>query len=317
MRAYGHETDGITRIPDEGDGLDKAADRLLSGEHTLSETSQWITEEKGPTPYGSPWSPTTLRRRLRNPAIAGLRRNANGELVPGPAEELISPAKFMQLDAYFSARERSARGNQGAGGGSPAGAPQHVYYLSGGTGTCALCKNPLVSRATSNRGHGYVCETAGCGKIRISADPLDKYTAERALARLARPSSLKRLAEMRDLVAQKAKEGKRLVEELKLHQAELARVYGARGMNLAQFQAAKAAAAEQRATALADVRAGRFLDDLPELTLDSIVDWWNENAGEEQKKALLRLVVKEVEVGPATVRGSRRFDEDRFSIRYW
>ncbi|WP_372411965.1 hypothetical protein [Streptomyces luteireticuli] len=162
-----------------------------------------------------------------------------------------------------------------------------------------------------------MCETAGCGKIRISADPLDKYTAERALARLARPSSLKRLAEMRDLVAQKAKEGKRLVEELKLHQAELARVYGARGMNLAQFQAAKAAAAEQRATALADVRAGRFLDDLPELTLDSIVDWWNENAGEEQKKALLRLVVKEVEVGPATVRGSRRFDEDRFSIRYW
>lgn len=307
MRAYGHDTDGVTAIPEEGRWLHAAAQRVLTGEHTLASVAEWMTESAGLTVFGRPWSATTLRRRLLNPAVAGLRRNAEGELVPGPAEKLIEPETFAQLEEFFAPKKRGE------------GAAQQTHYLTGGPGMCALCENPLVSRATGNvsRTHGYVCETTGCGKIRISAGPLDAYVAERALARLSRPSSLKRLAERKEQIAKEAKAASELLTELTEHRKDLAAAYGAREMNLAEFRAAKEAAEEQRLGALAVVRRGRLLDELPPLTLEGIVEWWNETAGPEQQKALLQLVVKQVTVGPATVPGSRTFDEDRFSIRYW
>jgi hypothetical protein len=307
MRGYGHEADGITRVPEEAKYLAAAAEQLLSGEVTLAATAEWMTENAGPTVFGRPWSSTTLRRRLLNPAIAGLRRNAEDELVDGPAEPIIDRETFEKLDELFS-------GNRKSGGGSGI---QRVHLLAGGAAECVLCDGLLVSRSTANGGRGYVCETPGCGKVRISADPLDTYVSERALARLARPSSLKRLEEVRDRVAAEAAQGEETIKELKEHKEQLARDYGARLLNKTQFLAAKEAAEEQRRTAMAAVRRGRFLDELPELTLEAIVEWWNERAGAEQKRTLLQLVVRTVRVGPATVRGSRKFDEDRFSIAYW
>lgn len=309
MRGYGHEADGITLVPEEAKYLGAAAERLLSEEEktTLAATAEWMTENAGPTVFGRPWSPTTLRRRLLNPAIAGLRRNAEGELVNGPAEPIIERETFEKLEELFG-------GNRKAGG---SGASDYVHLLAGGAAECVLCDQPLVSRSTANGGRGYVCETSGCGKVRISAAPLDQYVSERGLARLARPSSLKRLKEVRDRVAADAAQGEKTIEDLKKHKEQLARDYGARLLNKTQFLVAKEEVEEQRKAALADVRRGKFLDQLPELTLDSIVEWWNETAGPEQKRTLLQLIVRTVRVGPATVRGSRRFDEDRFSIAYW
>lgn len=148
MRAYGHDTDGVTAIPEEGRWLDAAAKRLLTGEHTLASVTEWMTENAGLTVFGSKWSATTLRRRLLNPAIAGLRRDADGELVPGPAEKLIEPETFAALEEYFAPKKRSA------------GAEQHTHLLSGGAVTCVLCETTMVSRATGNAGRsrGYVCE---------------------------------------------------------------------------------------------------------------------------------------------------------------
>ncbi|WP_033328480.1 hypothetical protein [Streptomyces yerevanensis] len=62
------------------------------------------------------------------------------------------------------------------------------------------------------------------------------------------------------------------------HKEELARAYGAKELNLGEFRAAKAAL--------------------------------------EQRRNLVQWVVREVRVGPATVRGSRKFDEARFEI-FW
>jgi hypothetical protein len=304
MRAYGHETDGVTSVPEEAAYLAAAAKRLLGDSGaTLADTAQWMTETAGPTVFGRPWSPTTLRRRLRNPAIAGLRENADGELVKGPAEPLIDRETFDALQELFTRNERGQGGK-----------PTHVHLLSGGTAVCDLCDAPLVSRSTANGGRGYVCETAGCGKVRIAAEPLDKYVAERAIARLERAGMIKRLADLRDRFVAEAAEAATSLEKLREHKDELARAYGARDLSLGEFKKAKAALDERRSQAMAAMRRGKYLDELPELTVESLVEWWNKTASQEQRRALLQLIVAEVRVGPATVRGSRRFDEARFDI---
>ncbi|WP_432034641.1 recombinase family protein [Streptomyces antibioticus] len=305
MRAYGHETDGVTAVPEEAAHLGAAAKRLLEEKKTLAETANWMTENAGPTVSGRPWSPTTLRRRLLNPAIAGLKENAEGELVPGPAEELIDRDTFDALRALFQ-ENRKGQGTK----------PKHTHYLSGGPGTCTLCRQPLVPRSTANGGRGYVCETKGCGKVRISAEPLDDYVGERVVARLQSPANLKRLAALRDRYAADAREAERFMQELQEHKSELARAYGAKEMSLGDFRTAKAALEKRRGEAMAAVRRGKALEELPELTPEGVETWWNEIAGREQRRNLVQLVVREVRVGPATVRGSRKFDEARFEI-FW
>lgn len=305
MRAYGHETDGVTAVPDEAAHLAAAAKRLLEEKKTLAETAEWMTENAGPTVSGRPWAPTTLRRRLQNPAIAGLRENAEGELVRGPAEPLIDRETFDALQELFS-ENRKGQGTK----------PKHVHYLSGGPATCGLCRQPLVSRSTANGGRGYVCETEGCGKVRISAEPLDEYVGERAVAHLASPARLKRLTAIRDRFTAEAREAERFLKELAGHKEELAAAYGARDMTLTEFKAAKAALEKRRTEAMAAARRGKALEELPELTPEGVETWWNETAGREQRRNLVQLVVREVRVGPATVRGSRKFDEARFEI-FW
>ncbi|MGI5195644.1 recombinase family protein [Streptomyces sp. CA-288835] len=303
MRAYGHETDGVTAVPEEAAYLAAVARLLLEEGKPLTEATEWMTKNAGPTVSGRPWSPTTLRRRLRNPAIAGLRENAEGELVPGPAEPLIDRETFDALQELFQENQKS----QGS-------KSRHVHYLSGGPATCALCKQPLVARSTANGGRGYVCEV--CGKVRISAEPLDEYIGERVVARLASPKQLKRLAAFRDRLAAEAREAERFQKELRGHKEELAQAYGGKELNLSEFRAAKAALEKRRGEAMAAVRRGKALEELPELTPQGVETWWNETAGREQRRNLIQLTVREVRVGPATVRGSRKFDEARFEI-FW
>ncbi|MFJ2342423.1 recombinase family protein [Streptomyces antimycoticus] len=305
MRAYGHDTDGVTAVPDEAAYLAAAAKRLLTEDKTIAETADWMTQNAGPTVSGRSWSPTTLRRRLRNPAIAGLRENAEGELVPGPAEPLIDRETFDALQELFQENQKG----QGT-------KPKHVHYLSGSLATCALCRQPLVPRSTANGGRGYVCESEGCGKVRISAEPLDEYVGDRVVARLASTAQLKRLAAIRDRFAAEAEEAERFLKELREHKEELARAYGAKELNLGEFRAAKAALEKRRGEAMAATRRGKALQELPELTPQGVETWWHKTAGRESRRNLVQLTVREVRVGPATVRGSRKFDEARFEI-FW
>ncbi|MET9965299.1 recombinase family protein [Streptomyces sp. NPDC006356] len=310
MRAYGHENDGITRVPHEAVHLAAAALRLLKEEDvTLDAVTDWMTKEAGPTVSGRPWAPTTLRRRLRNPAIAGLRRNAEGELVDGPAEPLLSEDRaearemFEALDAYFSKNERGK-------------VPQHVYLLSSGTATCDLCDSELVSRSSSKGARGYMCEAEGCGKIWISALPLDEYVGERVLARLSRPNTLRKLAALRDQVLQQAKEATDTLTELDAHKDELSKALGANELTVKDFQAAKKSLDKRRRSALEIQRRGKYVEELPELTEEGLTEWWHKTAGAEQRRVLVQLVVAEVRVEPATRRGSNKFDEERFTITY-
>jgi hypothetical protein len=262
-----------------------------------------MTKEAGPTVFGRPWSPTTLRRRLRNPAVAGLRRNAEGQLVDGPAQELLSRETFEALDEYFSKKERGK-------------VSQHVYLLSSGTAVCDLCDAELVSRSSSKGARGYMCEAEGCGKIWISAPPLDEYVSDRVLARLSRPNTLRKLAVLRDQVLEQAKEATRTLAELAVQKGELSRALGANELTVKDFQAAKKEMDRLRRSMLDVQRRGKYVEELPELTEEGLTKWWHETAGAEQRRVLVQLVVAEVRVESAMRRGSNKFDEDRFTIRY-
>ncbi|MDQ8706811.1 recombinase family protein [Streptomyces sp. LHD-70] len=302
MRAYGHENDGITKVPREAEYLVAAARKLLEEEGaTLGGVAAWMTETAGPTVAGRPWSPTSLRRRLRNPAVAGLRRNAEGELVPGVTEPLMDRELFEAIDRHFAERERGQ-------------VPQHTYLLSGGIAKCDLSDTTLVSRSTSKGVRGYQCEAEGCGKIWISAAPLDAYVSDRALARLSRPNTLDKLAKLRDELKREAEAAAVELAQLDKRKGELAGELGANGLTLQEYKQAKASLDAARKAAQETRQRGKYLGQLPELTEEAIRDWWENTAGDEQRRAFLQLVIREVRVEPAAKRGSNKFDEQRFNI---
>ncbi|MBC9717871.1 recombinase family protein [Streptomyces sp. TRM66268-LWL] len=303
MRAYGHESDGVTRIPHEAEYLIAAARKLLDEDATLGDVAEWMTKTAGPTVSGRPWAPTTLRRRLRNPAIAGLRRNADDELVSGVAEPLMERELFEAIDGYFKERERGQ-------------VPQRAYLLSCGIAMCDPCGSELVSRSSSKGARGYQCEADGCGKIWISAPPLDEYVSARALARLERPSTLQKLRKLRDDLQVAAEAAAKKVPELDKRKRELAAALGATSLTMEEYRLAKSSLDQTRKDVLAILRRAKYLDELPELTIEGLSDWWANTSGNEQRRALLQLVIREVRVEPATKRGSNKFDEQRFNIIY-
>ncbi len=306
MRAYGHETDGVTAVPDEAAHLAAAAARLLEEKKTLADTADWMTENAGPTVSGRPWAPTTLRRRLQNPAIAGLKENAAGELVPGPAEQLIDRETFDALQKLFEENKKGQGTSRSTSTTCRAGRRPRPRAGS------HWCPGPQRTADGDTSARPRAVGRCGSPPSRWTSTSESEWSP---VYRVRRTSSV--WPALRDKYVNEAREAERfLKEELSDHKTELAHAFGAKDMNLSEYRTAKAALEVRRTEAMAAVRRGKALEQLPELTPKGVETWWNETAGREQRRNLVQLVVREVRVGPATVRGSRKFDEARFEI-FW
>ncbi|MDJ0395454.1 recombinase family protein [Rhodococcus sp. G-MC3] len=235
------------------DWLVEATDRLLAGETLYGICTSWNalgrrTRGRSNNKDGAHWSPKTLRGVLTNPALIG-KRSHQGVLHDAVWEPIVNLQDWERVVALLSDPARKERGkNFGTA---------RKYPLSGVL-TCALCGSTLTSMTASRlRGHSFVCAKIpynGCGKVRISHQPLEDYLREQVFARLDTPrldppvDNSAQVAE-NELHAELDKLGRQLA---RVKEGYVEGILSARDVKVEQSRIEKAsAAAEEKLTELA------------------------------------------------------------------
>jgi len=183
QRPYGFERDGITHVPDEVAVIRMMAERYLAGESSRS-LATWLDAEGIRTVNGKPWRTNVITTLLLSPRNAGLRDH-RGEIV-GPAvwDPILTTDTRNRLLAARDAKTTSGRRT-----------PRR--YLLSGLLRCALCGHPLYSQARQEV-RRYVCvsgpDHGGCGRITITAPPVEGLLADAVLYRLDTPELADALA---------------------------------------------------------------------------------------------------------------------------
>lgn len=183
-RPFGYRSDHVTVEPSEAALVREAAGRILAGDSIRAVAGDW--NERGiATSTGKAWTIETMRRMLYSAHLSGQREH-NGEMVAkGTWEPILTPAETTRLrailDERVTSRTRSVR-----------------RYLLPGTLRCGLCGATLISRAQADGTRRYVCAKgvgfAGCGRLAINADPLERLITEAVLYRLDTPELAAALA---------------------------------------------------------------------------------------------------------------------------
>jgi site-specific DNA recombinase len=226
-RPFGYEDDKVTVRLNEANVIREVVERFVAGE-SLRSLARWADGQDIRTVGGGPWRSSTLRTLLASGRIAGLREH-RGEVV-GAAKwrAIISPSQrervLRRLTQLETARRRAPR-----------------RYLLSGLAHCGRCGGTLYS-SPRTRTRRYVClsgpDHGGCGRISVTAEPLEKLVTDAVLFRLDTPELAAalsgRAAENADATA--------LADALADDRArliEVARMYGEKEIDGRQWQAAR------------------------------------------------------------------------------
>jgi site-specific DNA recombinase len=177
-RPFGFEDDRITVRPDEAEVIRQLVARYLAGE-SLRSLCMWLEDNGIRTTTGVEWHSSSLRGVLKSGRIAGLREH-RGEVV-GPAvwEAIITPAQRDRMLARMA--EQAVTGRR---------SPRR--YLLSGLLRCGRCGGKLFSSPRGDR-RRYVCVSGpdhggGCGRLTVTAEPLEQMLTEAILQRLDSPA---------------------------------------------------------------------------------------------------------------------------------
>jgi DNA invertase Pin-like site-specific DNA recombinase len=225
-RAYGYDRTG-TIVPDEAAVIREMAQRLLAGE-SLRTLVKDLDARQVPTVRGARWCMQTLRSILKRPALAGLR-SLRGEVVARAVwEPILSEEESARVRALLEdPRRRLTR-------------PARTYLLKGFL-NCALCGVKLISRPNHGR-RGYLCASGpaltGCGRVYITAEPLEAFITETVLFRLDTPA----LTALLSAPDAEGAEGTDLLTSLRADEAQLedlALAYGRKQVSLPEWLIAR------------------------------------------------------------------------------
>ncbi|GAB2767851.1 recombinase family protein [Nocardioides salsibiostraticola] len=231
-RAFGYESDGITIRPDEAAVFRTVVARFLAGESANS-LAAWLQDEEIPTVRNSGWRTSTLRGMLMNPKYAGLRALKGVVVGPGQWDAIITEDDHRRVLAMFAQRKVSGRR-----------APQR--YLLSGLCRCSRCGNRLFSSARTNpngtRTRRYVCvsgpDQGGCGRMTITAEPLERLLLDAVFFRLDTPA-------LADTIAGRSSADVRVneltteLDQAKEQLEELSAAYGNRQVTMSEWLTAK------------------------------------------------------------------------------
>lgn len=155
--------------PIEAPRVREAVERLLSGETQYS-VHEWLKSSDG---Y-APTTPTTLRRALLNPALAGLRQHQGKVAGTAVWEPIIDKKQHDQLV------RRSKRMTEIYGYNSQPG-PEPKHLLTG-IAKCEVCKEGMRYRSKEGRKPYYSCQQ---GHVARLVEMLDKSVESALFRRLA------------------------------------------------------------------------------------------------------------------------------------
>lgn len=172
-RPYGYDRDatGVHKVPAEAANVERAVQQLLAGA-TLAAVCRGLNGEGVRTTAGKPWSPSTLRRLLLNPILAGEQVYRGKVIGRGTWEPILTRALQARLRTLL---------------GDPARRTQHGterLHLGSGLYLCGHegCGGVLWSMGAKGV---YICKDGG-GHLQRKAEPVDAYVASVVPVMLAR-----------------------------------------------------------------------------------------------------------------------------------
>lgn len=278
-RAYGYTADRTQVVTHEADTIASVAADVLAG-ISLNAIKDRLNRDQTPTVSGKPWTGPAVRHVITKPAIAGLL-TYRGEIIgPAPWPAILDQATWQQVRDELSNR-------------TPRGDNTLKYWLSGIL-ICHHCKMPL-------RGNGgrYWCGNASnnhmraCGKTSIIADPTEDHLAHLIFGRLRR-RRLKPAAP----VASIAPDDEQLVE--------LATMWAAKEISLAEYRAA-------RARLLEPAQAAKAPPPMPAWITASVEDDWD-SYDASTKRRVAAALLEYVTVLPSP---NRRWTAARLDPQWW
>ncbi|MDX3130828.1 recombinase family protein [Streptomyces europaeiscabiei] len=310
-RLYGFDDQSRQRLRDGEVGpLRQMVSRALVDESTSNqEIAVWANGEGYRGTLGGEWKDASVGRLFRNPAIAGLRYDEDGELVDAGHPGAITREEFEALQKREQSR-KAADAN-----------PPYDYLLTDGAASCGKCANALQG-ARSNAGTpGYRCRPkdkqgrGGCGEVRIDAELLESHVGEYVVAELLKPGIRDQILKAQAAVREQLKQLSQEADDLVARRTEAGTLYGQRQISGDSF-----VAADREITAsLKTVRSRlRYAEQMAQFSLGNakdLVRWWN-TAPTASKKAIAMLLLENVEVFPASARGVRTLEPGRAVLRW-
>lgn len=213
---------------------------------------------------------------------------------------------------------------------TPASAPPtpagfvRTYLLTSGIAKCGLCGENLEGKPNRRTTPGYACTKPthghsprpGCGKIYISAEPLNDYIAKKVLAWYAQRGSMRKLQAM---VTKSMRTGSALTDDIEKVQARIRELGDdhAKGEVPKSVFSVTAKALDARLRELrAEAKRAVHLDTLgPAKTPEDLAAWWEaDTTTVQQKHDLVRVLIDEVRILPSKRKGFRGFQPERVEI---
>ncbi|KPI22990.1 Recombinase [Actinobacteria bacterium OV320] len=308
-RLYGFDDASKRRLrDDEVDPLRQMVSRALKGQSN-ADIAVWANGEGYRGTLGGEWKDASVGRLFRNPAIAGLRYDDDGELVDAGHPGAITREEFMALLERESSRKPAEA------------APPYDYLLVDGGCTCGKCTWPLQGARTNAGTPGYRCRPkdkegrGGCGEVRMDAELLENYVGEHVVAELLKPGIRKQLLKAQEAVRAQVEKMKSAIEDLEGRRTEAATLYGQRQISSDAFVTAD----REITVNLKDTRSRlRYAEQMANFSLGDakdLVRWWN-TAPSASKRAIARLFLEKIEVFPASARGVRTVEPGRV-VLHW
>lgn len=137
-------------IKDAAEGILAEAEEADTGTTLTRIVELWSERFPGRT-----WTPNTVRRALRNPALIGKRKHLD-QLHDAAWPPILDPITFYQLDSIFKGREL--------------GAARKSSSLLSTIAKCGVCGDPIKIRRPPDRGPFYRCTKGHVGAPEALAD---------------------------------------------------------------------------------------------------------------------------------------------------
>lgn len=303
-RAYGYSKDGRTTVDEEVALIHEAARRVLAGESVRAIAKDW--NERGVvSASGKAWHPGPLRSMLTGNRIAGIRTHHGDVVARGAWPAIIDGATHRRLVATLA-----ARGRTGERGRTP--------WLLTGLLRCGWCGAVLVGNTdASSRGEAprrrYVCRKApgynGCGRLTIKAEPVEELLGRIVVERLQDVDARRGAVPMEDDSGEQEE-----LDAIAARRVEVAESYAEDGDKASKD--ASMAALRRREQEVEARLAAKHRDGPSPLAFvveEGLVGKaWGDLLLPQQQR-VLRALIEHVAVGPATTRGSTRFEASRIT----
>ncbi len=301
-RPFGFESDKVTIRESEAAEIRAAVARVLAGESLRSITLDWQRREVA-TVTGAPWSPTTVRRLLTSPRIAGLRGHEGKVVGPAVWPAIVDPDDAAKVRSVLTSK--------------PSVRSSRTYLLTGFV-YCGRCGIAMTSAPVKRKGHRYpryACplDRGGCGRCGIAGGPLDAQVVADVLEVLdtqALASAVDAQPAHGDTTQQNE------VEQIEARMAELAEMFAAGEIGRREWSTARDALdrrmADATAAAATSVRADAASSLVAKAT-DLRAAW--EGWSLDQRRAVIAATLNKVVIAP-TERANNKFDPSRIRIEW-